>query len=488
MGQAAAAVTRVAAVGHSWPNSLDQFLPICGARSARLISAISPLDRLFGGANVCPFGQNLPSTKTRPGPSVGITATTERKAWSCRTGLKSRRTISAHSGCGSRPTASSRRRRAWSCPPRTCTTRRPTAARFSTARPVSGASMPATAGRRSSRRSRSQAAELDYAPTFQFGHPLVFELANRLVDIAPEGLEHVMYTNSGSESVDTALKMAIAYHRAKGDGSRSRLIGRERGYHGVNFGGISVGGIVPNRKMFGTLLTGVDHLPHTHLPAKNAFTRGEPEHGARTCRRAGAHRRPARRLDHRRGHRRAGGRLDRRADTAQGLSEETARDLHQARHPFDLRRSHHRLRPPGHAVRRGLFRRHARHHDHRQGPDQRRHPDGRGVRHQGNPRRLHERAGTHHRVLPRLHLFGQSDRIRGCARHARHLQGRGPAHARRRARPLLGRGGAFAQGRAERHRHPQHRPRRRDRARPDRRRAGQARLQLLRQELSSMAR
>lgn len=127
---------------------------------------------------------------------------------------------------------------------------------------------------------REQAGELDYAPAFQLGHPKAFELANRLVDIAPEGLNHVLYTNSGSESVDTALKVALAYHRAKGNGSRFRLIGRERGYHGVNFGGISVGGIVANRKMFGTLLTGVDHLPHTHLPGKNAFTRGEPEHGA----------------------------------------------------------------------------------------------------------------------------------------------------------------------------------------------------------------
>ncbi|MET3789895.1 aspartate aminotransferase family protein [Aquamicrobium terrae] len=127
---------------------------------------------------------------------------------------------------------------------------------------------------------QNQAAELDYAPAFQMGHPIVFELANRLVDIAPKGMEHVFFTNSGSESVDTALKMAIAYHRAKGDGARFRLIGRERGYHGVNFGGISVGGIVSNRKMFGTLLTGVDHLPHTHLPGKNTFTKGEPEHGA----------------------------------------------------------------------------------------------------------------------------------------------------------------------------------------------------------------
>jgi beta-alanine--pyruvate transaminase len=125
-----------------------------------------------------------------------------------------------------------------------------------------------------------QAAELDYAPAFQMGHPIVFELANRLVDIAPAGMEHVFFTNSGSESVDTALKMALAYQRVKGEGSRTRLIGRERGYHGVNFGGISVGGIVTNRKMFGTLLAGVDHMPHTHLPEKNAFTRGEPEYGA----------------------------------------------------------------------------------------------------------------------------------------------------------------------------------------------------------------
>jgi beta-alanine--pyruvate transaminase len=127
---------------------------------------------------------------------------------------------------------------------------------------------------------QEQAAELDYAPAFQMGHPLAFEAANRLIDIAPAGMDHVFFTNSGSESVETALKMAIAYHRVKGEGSRTRLIGRERGYHGVNFGGISVGGIVANRKMFGSLLTGVDHLPHTHLPEKNAFTRGEPEHGA----------------------------------------------------------------------------------------------------------------------------------------------------------------------------------------------------------------
>ena len=125
----------------------------------------------------------------------------------------------------------------------------------------------------------NQLSELDYAPAFQMGHPKAFELANRLVDMAPDGMDHVFYTNSGSESVETALKIAIAYHRARGEGTRTRLIGRERGYHGVNFGGISVGGIGPNRKTFGTLLNGVDHMPHTHIP-ENAFTRGQPEHGA----------------------------------------------------------------------------------------------------------------------------------------------------------------------------------------------------------------
>jgi beta-alanine--pyruvate transaminase len=124
-----------------------------------------------------------------------------------------------------------------------------------------------------------QADELDYAPAFQMGHPKVFELAARLTNLAPDGISHAFFTNSGSESVETALKMALAYHRVKGQGERFRLIGRERGYHGVNFGGISVGGIVYNRKMFGTLLTGVDHMRHTHDIEKNAYSRNEPEYG-----------------------------------------------------------------------------------------------------------------------------------------------------------------------------------------------------------------
>jgi beta-alanine--pyruvate transaminase len=126
---------------------------------------------------------------------------------------------------------------------------------------------------------QQQIAKLDYAPAFQMGHPLAFELASKVIQLLPGDFDHVFFTNSGSESVDTALKIAIAYHRAKGQGTRQRLIGRERGYHGVGFGGISVGGIVANRKFFGSLLTGVDHLPHTHLLAQNAFSRAEPEHG-----------------------------------------------------------------------------------------------------------------------------------------------------------------------------------------------------------------
>jgi beta-alanine--pyruvate transaminase len=121
-----------------------------------------------------------------------------------------------------------------------------------------------------------QAGELDYAPPFQMGHPKAFALAEQLASLAPAGMNKVFFTNSGSEAVETALKMAIAYHRVRGEASRTRLIGRERGYHGVNFGGISVGGMVANRK----LLAGVDHIRHTHDPARNAFSVGQPEHGA----------------------------------------------------------------------------------------------------------------------------------------------------------------------------------------------------------------
>lgn len=125
-----------------------------------------------------------------------------------------------------------------------------------------------------------QAAELDYAPSFQLGHPRAFEFAGRLAAMAPTGIEHVFFTNSGSEAVDTALKIALAYQRARGEAGRVRLIGRQRAYHGVGFGGISVGGIAGHRLPFGNLLASVDHLPHTYDRSQSAYTPGQPEWGA----------------------------------------------------------------------------------------------------------------------------------------------------------------------------------------------------------------
>ena len=127
---------------------------------------------------------------------------------------------------------------------------------------------------------QKQAAELDYGPIFQMGHPGPFQVAERLKRLLPGDLDYSFFTNSGSESVDTALKIALAYHRARGDGQRRYLVGRERGYHGANFGGTSVGGIPANRKAFGNLLSTVDHLPHTHNLEHNSFSRGQPEWGA----------------------------------------------------------------------------------------------------------------------------------------------------------------------------------------------------------------
>jgi len=127
-----------------------------------------------------------------------------------------------------------------------------------------------------------QLMNLDFAPSFQMGHPLAFDFAARLAEIAPDGLDRIFFTNSGSESVDTALKIALAYQRAAGQPTRTRLIGRERGYHGVGFGGMSVGGMVNNRRAFATHLPGVDHIRHTHDLARNAFAKDLPAHGAET--------------------------------------------------------------------------------------------------------------------------------------------------------------------------------------------------------------
>jgi beta-alanine--pyruvate transaminase len=128
---------------------------------------------------------------------------------------------------------------------------------------------------------RSQAGELDFASSFALGHPLPFRLAERIAAIAPQGMQQVFFTNSGSEAVDTALKIAVAYHRLRGQGTRTRFVGRERSYHGVNIGGTSVSGVAANRKAYsGMLMPGVDHLRHTHDPSRNAFSRGQPDLGA----------------------------------------------------------------------------------------------------------------------------------------------------------------------------------------------------------------
>lgn len=124
-----------------------------------------------------------------------------------------------------------------------------------------------------------QIRTMDFAPAFQMGHSIGFDFASRLAQIAPAGMDHVFFTGSGSESVDTALKIALAYQRAIGQGTRTRFIGRERGYHGVGFGGVSVGGILNNRRVFSSL-PGVDHMRHTHDPQRNRFTRDMPDHGA----------------------------------------------------------------------------------------------------------------------------------------------------------------------------------------------------------------
>ena len=127
---------------------------------------------------------------------------------------------------------------------------------------------------------QKQAALMDYAPTFNMGHPIAFQAAAKIAGMTPDGLDRIFFTNSGSEAADTALKIALAYQRARGQAQRTRLVGRERGYHGVGFGGMSVGGIGSNRKQFGSLLPHVDHLPHTHSLDHNAFSRGAPAWGA----------------------------------------------------------------------------------------------------------------------------------------------------------------------------------------------------------------
>ncbi len=189
---------------------------------------------------------------------------------------------------------------------------------------------------------QKQAAELDFAPTFQFGHPRAFELASRLAALAPGDLDSVFFCNSGSEAADTAMKIALAYWNARGQAQRTRFVGRERGYHGVGFGGMAVGGLANNRKAFGIMLPGVDHLASHLQPRAPGVLQRRAGMGRAPGGRIGAHRCAAFRHHHRGGDRRADGGIDRGAAGAQGLPRTAARDLRQVRHPFDLRRGHHR--------------------------------------------------------------------------------------------------------------------------------------------------
>ena len=311
------------------------------------------------------------------------------------------------------------------------------------------------------------------------GHPKAFELAE---PASPRSrrprLDHVFFTNSGSEAVDTALKIALAYHRARGEGQRTRLIGRERGYHGVGFGGISVGGMVGEPQDVRPAAAGVDHLPHTHDLARATRSRAASPNTAREL---------ADELE----------RIVALHDASTiaavivepmagstgvllppvGLSRAAARDLRPARHPADLRRGDHRLRPARRGVRGGAVRRDPGHDD----ASPRASPTA--------PSRWARRSCATSiydafmqgpedvdRAVPRLHLFRPSARLRGGARDARHLSGGRPVRsARASCEDCLGRRGALAEGQPARHRHPQPRPRRRHRARADRGQADQAR-------------
>ena len=303
--------------------------------------------------------------------------------------------------------------------PRACTTGRPTAGRSSTASRACGASTPATAAARSPRRSAARSPRWTTRRRSRWATRPRSSSPNEVVRWLPDGLDHVFFTNSGSESVDTALKIALAYHRARGEGTRTRFIGRERGYHGVGFGGISVGGMVNNRKFFGT------HAAGRRPPAAHARPRAQrllarpAGMGRAPRRRARAHRRAARREQHRRGDRRAGGGLDRRADAAARAICKRLREIctkHGILLIFDeVITGFGRLGAPFGAEYFGVT------------PDMITMakgltngavPMGAVAAQQADLRRVHARPGGRHRAVPRLHLLGASGGLRRRPRHA----------------------------------------------------------------------
>ena len=298
-----------------------------------------------------------------------------------------------------------------------------------------------------------QAAELDYAAAFHFAHPKAFELASRVAALAPGDLNRVFFCNSGSEAVDTALKIALAYHNIRGEGSRTRLIGRERGYHGVGFGGISVGGIVNNRKFFGTLLTGVDHLPATYSREHQAFTRGEPQWGAhladdleRIVALHGASTIAAVIVEPMAG---STGVLPPPHGYLQRLR--AICDKHGILLIFDevitgFGRLGHAFAAERYGVTPDLL-------CFAKGVNSGAVPMGGVIARDGSIRGVHAGAGTYHRAVPWLHLFGPSARLRGGSGGARSLSRRNAVRTGAAAGAVLCRRGDDAQGIAQRSRY-----------------------------------
>ena len=319
---------------------------------------------------------------------------------------------------------------------------------------------------------------MDYAPPFQMGHPLAFALAEEMVKILPRDIDHVFFGNSGSEAVDTALKIALAYWQAKGQPQRVRFIGRARGYHGVGFGGMAVGGIEANRKQFAANLlpAGRSCAAHARSLAQRVLARTA---GARRRLRGVARGdgREARRRYDRRVHHRTGRGIDRRAHSAEGLSRAHPRDLRQARHPAHLRRGHHRLRPTRRIVRGDEVQRHAGHDDGREGHHQRGGADGRGLRARQHLRDGRQRRRRRHRAVPRLHVFGPSARRgRRDSRRCRVYKKEGLFERAASLESYWEDAIPFAARLAARHRRPHDRYRRRHRAGAEARCAGRARL------------
>ncbi len=317
-----------------------------------------------------------------------------------------------------------------------------------------------------------QLRELDFCAPFLRAHPKQFELASRVAELTPGDLNRIFFVNSGSESVDTAMKLALAYHQARGQGGRNVFVSRERAYHGVNFGGVALSGLVNNRRKYGPGLPGIAHMRHTHLK-ENFFTPGEGAHGAdlaedllRIANMYGPENIAACFVEPIAG---STGCLVPPKGYLKRLREIC--DAHGILLVFDEVIT--RLRPHRPDVRRAELRRHAGHHDDGERAHQRRAADGRGGGERAHPRHDHGRLPRRRdRVLPRLHVLGPSGVLRGGHRHARHLQERRPVRARPRAVPVFPRRALRAEGHPGRRRHPRLRDDGGHR-RPCRRRAGQ---------------